>query len=264
MSDVREPGSHRRWQCRRCLCLKELQVKKSIAVLAFGLLSAAGAAHANLLVNGSFEDDPASVTNDGDYADYGAWIRLAPGTSFLTGWEVAAFGPGTGVMGVDWHFGGNGGVPKPAQDGLRMIDLQIDGNGGQGDGQGTISQTFNTTTDAFYTLTFYLAGPASDGQGGSTDPRQVNVDITGSATQMFEVPASNPLDLQWHEKTFTFQAIGTATTLTFSPLAGTEKKGFWGPFIDNVNVSAVPEPSSFLLLGAGLAGLGLYRRAKRA
>lgn len=215
------------------------------AVLAF--TAAARSADANLIVNGSFEQDPSSVVANGVYQDYGAWIRLAPGTTFLTGWTVGAFGSGS-VPGVDWHLGISPYAPRPAKDGLRMIDLNIDGTGGQGSGQGTISQAFATEIGNYYTLSFWLAGPSSGSQGGTLNPRSVNVDVSGSATQTFSVTASDPSNQAWYQQIFTFQATQTSTTLTFSPLEGTSTAGYWGPFIDDVSVQAIPGPGAVALL----------------
>jgi choice-of-anchor C domain-containing protein len=218
------------------------------AVLGAAALAAVtGAARANLIINGSFEQDPSSFVANGVYQDYGAWIRLAPGTTFLTGWTVAGFGSGA-TPGVDWHLGVSPFAPRPARDGLRMIDLNIDGTGGQGSGQGTISQTFATEIGGFYSLSFWLAGPSSGAQGGTLDPRSVNVDITGTPTQTFSVTASDPTNQVWYQQTLTFQASAASTTLTFSPLEGTSTEGFWGPFIDDVSVQVIPGPGGMALL----------------
>lgn len=222
-------------------------------------VAAIGSAHANLIVNGSFEQDPSSVVANGPYQDYGAWIRLAPGTTYLTGWTVAGFGTGS-VLGVDWHLGVSPYTPRPAKDGLRMIDLNIDGTGGQGSGQGTIAQTFATEIGAFYSMTFWLAGPSSGAQGGTLNPRSVNVDITGTATRTFAVTASDPSNQVWFEQVLNFQASESLTTLRFSPLEGTGTSGYWGPFIDDVSVVAIPGPGAFALVGLG--GLVLPRRRR--
>lgn len=231
-----------------------------VAVSSFAIASTA---RANLIVNGSFEQDPSGVVWNGPYGDYGAWIRLAPGTNYLSGWTVAGFGTGS-VLGVDWHLGTSSYSPQPAKDGLRMIDLNIDGTGGQGSGQGTISQGFATQVGASYTLSFWLAGPSSGAQGGTLDPRSVNVDITGSATQTFAVAASDPSNQVWYQQVFTFEASAAWTTLTFSPLAGTQNSGFWGPFIDDVQVQMVPAPGALALLGLGSLCPARRQRSRRA
>ena len=231
-------------------------------LVAASSLAFAGNVRANLIVNGSFEQDPSAVVWSGPYGDYGSWIRLAPGTSYLSGWTVAGFGSGS-VPGVDWHLGTSSNSPRPAKDGLRMIDLNIDGTGGQGSGQGTISQGFATQVGASYTLSFWLAGPSSGAQGGTLDPRSVHVDITGSATQTFSVVASDPSNQVWYQQVFTFEASTAWTTLTFSPLAGTQNSGFWGPFIDDVHVQLVPAPGALALLGLGSLCQASRRRSRR-
>ena len=215
--------------------------------VACAVSAGAQSATANLIVNGSFEQDPSSVVSNGVYRDYGAWIRLAPGTTYLTGWTVAGFGTGA-TPGVDWHLGVSPYAPRPAKDGVRMIDLNIDGTGGQGSGQGTISQSFATEIGGFYTLSFWLAGPSSGAQGGTLDPRSVVVDVTGTATQTFSAPASDPSNQIWYQQVLTFQATGALTTLAFSPLAGTSLEGYWGPFIDDVSVQAIPGPGGLAVL----------------
>lgn len=243
-------------------------MRKQLFVLALGMLGAVGGAHANLIINGSFESDPTKVIADGVYKDYGSWIRLKPGTTYLTGWTVGAFGTSTGPLGVDWHYGTpTEGLPRAAQDGTRMIDLNIDGSGGQGPGQGTISQTFATVMGASYTLSFYLAAPRSTQQGGTLDPRTVIVDITGVPTQTFIAAASDPANQTWEAETFSFTAQQAFTTLAFSPLANTGTNGFWGAFLDNVSVvetNKVSAPTTMSLLGLALLGLGCVRRGRRS
>ena len=58
------------------------QIARNVCV-AVAVAAGSGVANANLLVNGSFEQDPSSVVANGVYQDYGAWIRLAPGTTYL-------------------------------------------------------------------------------------------------------------------------------------------------------------------------------------
>ncbi|MFN9204418.1 MAG: DUF642 domain-containing protein [Gemmatimonas sp.] len=225
-------------------------------------------AQANLIRNGAVEQF--TVPTNGDYRDHTGWIRMAPGSGNLTEWSIGAFGGGSGTMGIDLHLGTGDHLPRPAQHGTRMVDLNIDGTGGQGNGQGTISQTFATVLNSWYTLDFWLAGPSSGTscpQGCTADPRLVVVDITGSPTQTFSVIASPSNAVKWYQQTFSFQANAEHTALTFSPAANTLNAGYWGAFIDHVSVrqgTVVPEPSTVALLAAGLVGLFAAQRRRRA
>ncbi|MBU6365847.1 MAG: hypothetical protein KJT01_06510 [Gemmatimonadetes bacterium] len=62
-----------------------------------------------------------------------------------------------------------------------------------------------------------MAGPRSTEQGGTLNPRQVVVDISGSPPMTFEVPDSDPTATTWYRREFTFKATSAATTLTFAP-----------------------------------------------
>jgi hypothetical protein len=65
--------------------------------------------------------------------------------------------------------------------------------------------------------------------------------------------------MNWEDRSFDFTA-GPGTSSTLSILSATP--GNFGPAIDNVRVSSVPEPATLGLLGIGLIGIGLIRRRK--
>jgi choice-of-anchor C domain-containing protein len=185
------------------------------------LVCLAAPAHAelnNLITNGSFEDGNYSGQNY-------SWLQVNNGQSNITGWSV-------GGAAVDWH---NSAEFSPIQDGERAVDLNLSGGGLSN--TGTISQTFSTEVNATYSLDFYFSGPHT----GFPDPRQVRVKVAGDDLVFSQVASSNNI-LAWGLHTYTFKAIDTSTTLTFSAVNGS---GYWGALIDDVSVNKVNPPSPF-------------------
>ncbi len=117
-------------------------------------------------------------------------------------------------------------------------------------GPGAISQSFATVVGQSYTLSFDL----SANNGGSNN-NALYVDLTGSSQAAFA--GATPFTT----KTLNFVATGAQTTLTFTSGAS----GYSGAVIDNVSVSAVPEPETYAMLLAGLGLMGaIARRRKQA
>jgi choice-of-anchor C domain-containing protein len=215
------------------LLMSKLSFLKAPVSLIAGLVLSVSAS-ANLIQNGSFEN--------GDYSQQNySWVTVGNGQSNITGWDI-------GGVAVDWH---NSSEFSPIQDGLRAVDLNLNGGSGQ---TGTLSQTFATNAGTSYILDFYFAGPNTN----FPNARQVQVDIAGSTT-IFDQIASPNLDLVWGMHSLSFTAIDASTTLTFSSV---DSAGYWGAVIDDVSVK-VPEPASLALLTLGLAGLGFSRRKAR-
>lgn len=209
-----------------------LKTRSQLSVLVLAL-SAAGNANANLLINASFEA--------GNYTPGADFTRLGTGSTDITGWTV-------GGQGLDWHviegstahFGHNG------VDGSRYaVDLSLDSSPA-----GSISQSFNTTIGALYRLSFLLGAPWFD----------TGVKVTvGSASQTFELSAQDQYGFPWSHESLEFTANGSTTTLLFESLGG----GFWGPVLDNVSVTAVPDSThGAVLAGVGFLGVASMRRRK--
>jgi hypothetical protein len=68
----------------------------------------------------------------------------------------------------------------------------------------------------------------------------------------------------WVKYSFQIAAQGTGTTARFAVnyVGSADTANYVG--IDSVTVTAVPEPSSVLMLGAGLAGLAAWTRRRQA
>jgi choice-of-anchor C domain-containing protein len=187
------------------------------------------AAHGAAFTNGSFESfnaGGADVYCPGGISYCGQYNAGNPG---VTGWTVG--GVSVDVVGV---------VGWTAADGDWSIDLS-------GVGAGSLSQTFDTVAGTTYRVSFQIAGNFYDSgmktgtasAGGTVLPLSFDTAGRGSTT------------MGWESRSFTFTAAGASSTLQF--VSSVQSSA--GLALDNVQVTAVPEPATALLWLAGIAGL---------
>ena len=196
---------------------------------------------AGLIINGSFELGNFANTDDDSRPDL---MLLLPGQVDLPGWSVV------GNAGVHWMDSRLGTASPAVSHGFRSIDLQ-----GLNPGNLTaFSTVFATTPGQSYTLTFdAYSGLGTGGPGGNN----ATVSVGSLSNQLFVGGIGPSLPSSFQSLSFDFQAIDAVTTLTFQVTASNG----YGPVIDNVDVTAVPEPSSVVLLGISLiVAVGARRR----
>jgi choice-of-anchor C domain-containing protein len=196
------------------------------------MLTAVLPASANLIVNGSFE---LGTPNDNPQG----FTTLGAGSGALTGWTI-------GPQGIDWI----GSYWQPG-DGTRSVDLS-------GNGPGSISQTFATVAGQTYQVSFLLAGNP-DGP-----PPTKTMDVSGTDfSQSFPFPlgSNTRADMGWTPFSFFFVASGGLETITFGSNLDLNSTAF-GPALDLVNVSAVPELSTWLMMLLGFATLAYFARRR--
>lgn len=154
--------------------------------------------------------------------------------SVPAGWTVTA---GTvDVIGAPAFFDlvpGNG----------RYIDLD-----GSTNDAGLLSMSFSSLAAGTYTLTFDLAGS----HRGTAESVTVSF---GGTSQLYALASNDGFT------TFSLTAMPVAGNLTLSfQNAGGDNVG---ALLDNVKITAVPEPESGAMLLAGLAALGAVARRRR-
>ena len=183
------------------------------------LFAALATAHAdNLLVNGSFEDQAQAP---------GSWHVY----DHLTGWATVA---GSGIELRD-------NIAGRALDGRNFVELDAYSNS-------AMAQTVATTAGAAYTLSFAYSARA--GVGAQSNPIEVLWD--GGLLASVTANGIGLTEHDWHS--FSYTVLGTGRDTLVFRAAGTNDS-LWGS-LDAVSLSAVPEPSTWLLLVGGFIVIG--------
>jgi choice-of-anchor C domain-containing protein len=212
------------------------------------LLGAAGLAHAQVtIVNASFEQYAKPLSNWSDPGNFD--LNLDPGNTNITGWTV--INGRIDYIGAGWQ----------AADGVRSVDLA------GSPGSGGVSQTFATVPGFLYVIAFAMSGNP-DRSFNENPLKTLRIQAAGqSADFSYDIFAegNSVTDMRWRPREFRFTATAATTTLEIFSTMPTSQ--FSGAAIDNITISAVPEPATVAATaaaGAVVAGLAArYRRKRR-
>ena len=223
-------------------------ILRSTALAAILFASTSHLAHANLVINGSFEDGAPQPGS-------GGFLTLNAGSAALSGWTIDR-------TSIDWING-----YWQAAAGTHSVDL--DGND-----PGAISQVINTTIGATYKLNFSYAG--NPDHGGYVHDMLVDIRNDGDANGIysssfnFDTTGKTRADMGWTASgDIVFVAEAATTRLSFESLS--VNACCWGVAIDDVVVvqiagpggaddAAVSAPASLPLLIGALGSLAYLRR----
>lgn len=207
------------------------------AALGLAVLATPAQAAVNLIANGDFES--------------GVFGGLP------TGWNATVSTPGQIVV-----LNGNAYIPCCGTGGspANMASNFASFGPGQVDTTGAVlGQTFATNPGSTYNVSFQW-GALGGGSNGIVarigDGTLTSVYLTASAT----VNANNNMDTTFATFTGSFVALSATSQIAFSVVGSSINID---PIVDNVSVSAVPEPSTWAMMLIGFAGLGFVARRRK-
>jgi hypothetical protein len=201
------------------------------AILALAsVLFAAVPAQANLIVNGGFEQ-----------TQYSAGYYAYPNGT-LDGWTYN----GSAILNASgasaWYIGSG----PSGFEGDQYMALQ---------GTSSLSQGFNSDGGTFE-LSFLDAGRSGFGPYNGDQTFQVWIDSTLIGT--FSTVSNSNFVLQIINGIVLTSGYHTLTFLGIDPLGGDETA-----FLDDINLTQVPEPSTIALFGAALLAFGAFYRRRQ-
>jgi hypothetical protein len=212
-----------------------------VAVVGSVLIMPFGAA-AGLILNGDFEQPVQGSSSSPS--------QFLPVGSSIPGWLVV----GTGGVNVDQTFS-----PTPYWPGNSSQFMDLTGNSGGG---GVRSDSLATVAGQVYTVTFdAMNGSTVFSTRGAFSGYAFSLQATGGPLVSYSLAAGQIAN----SLTYTFTATG-GDQLTFMDLTEFDSNAGW---IDNVRISAVPEPTTviagaLLLLPFGASTIRILRKKTAA
>jgi hypothetical protein len=222
---------------------------RGISLVKIGLLGVAiaGGAFADLTItNPSFETP---VTSSFDYI---AGNCASGGTCSITqdGWTWTNTGPNNGGAGVSANNSGFTNGNNNAPDGSQVLFLQ---------NQSSVSQSVSGFVKGVtYDVTFYLSQRQGFGDPNPIPFPELGISV-GSQTVVSGLIA--PAGPQYTLESIAFTNTGSLSVQTLlieQQLPTTDET----LFVDDIKISATPEPAYFGVLIAGMAGLVLARKRR--
>ena len=167
----------------------------------------------------------------------GRFVTVDAGETTIPGWTV------TGSS-VDWV-----GTYWQASNGSASIDLS-------GNAAGGVQQTITgLDTSKTYKITFDLAGNPDGNPPVKT--ADVAVGLSGS-NYYFDTTGKTRDAMGWQSHYLLFNPKTSSVVLSFTSSTATA----YGPALDNVAISSVPETSTWAMMGLGFLGLALAGRRR--
>lgn len=221
----------------------------TLVTIAAAMIAAAPVA-AGTVMNGSFEQGsvaPQVGKNNGN--SFGSMVG-ATGTSSWDTWDALVGWRAQSGWGIEVQT--NGTLPQiDAHSGNYYVELDSNNNSVMSQkvslGRGSYELSFyyspRTSTLGDNGINYWIAGLEGTVSGPSAGPPPTAVGDWTQITARFTIAEADAFML-------TFGATGEPNSL--------------GGLIDTISISAVPLPASALLLLAGLGGLGIARRRRKA